>query len=677
MAVASGNISPVWPATGIAIAAVYLFGYRIAPGVWLSGLIFEIYTGAPLVVCAGALVANVLEALIAVYMMRQFVGESSPFSSALNVIRYIVAAGPLSTGVSATIGVASMCAGGLGEWDQYVFLWSTWWLGNVMGAVVVAPAILVWAEPLMTRRRPEGKLLEASVLAALLMVVSLLVFVWGMPIFGWSGNAPIAIFCMPLVIWAALRFEQYGSVSATLIICSIALLATISGLGPFVVSANVTKSLLLLQAFMGVVSMTGLAFAAVVSERKRAEATLRESHDQLERKVEERTNELRGAKEVAEQANRAKSEFLANMSHEIRTPMNGIIGMTELLAKTPLNHEQRDFLRMVRQSADSLLRLLNDILDFSKIEAGKLELEPIEFSLRNCVGQTGQALAIRAAEKSIELACRIAPDLPDGLVGDAGRLRQIIVNLAGNAIKFTSTCEVVINVEPESRTQREIVLHFSVKDTGEGIPPDRQSRIFESFTQADSSTTRRFGGTGLGLTISRNLVGLMNGRIWVESEVGVGSTFHFTASFGLQTEQVSHQPAELSSLQGMRVLVVDDNATNRRILQEVLDSWQMQSTVAESGAAGLAELQRASLARQPYRLLLLDLMMPEMDGSELAKHVRMNAEYNDCSLIMISSATRPGDAERCRQLGIVRYMTKPVVQSDLLQTILDVVGVGW
>ena len=675
LAVAGGNISPVWPATGIAIAAVYRLGYRVAPGVWLGGLAVEVYTGAPWVVCLGAPIANILEPIVAVALLRHFSGDAGLFrrpAASSSISPWPVSwrrrsaprwVSPVCVWAGSAHGINTATCGRLGGWETS---WVPWWL---------RPCILVLVQPLKGPWPPR-RIVEVAALVMMLVAVSLFIFVWQVPLFGGRGNSSVSIFCMPLVIWAALRYEQHGSVTATLIICTIALLATINGRGPFVADENVTRSLLLLQSFMGVVAMTGLALAAVVSQHKRAEAALRDSHDWLERKVEQRTNELRLAKEEAEEANRAKSGFLANMSHEIRTPMNGILGMTELLANTPLNQEQRDFLRMARQSADALLRLLNDILDFSKIEAGKLELEHIDFNLRNCVGQTVQALSVLAAEKDLELACRIGPRLPDKLIGDPGRLRQILINLAGNSLKFTSEGEVVIDVDEQSRTEEQIVLVFSVKDTGTGIPRDKQARIFEAFTQADSSTTRRYGGTGLGLAICQQLVHLMNGRIWVDSEEGSGSTFHFTATFGLQKNANLSLPAELSSLAGMRALVVDDNATNRRILQEVLDSWRMKPAVADSGAAGLAEMERAAAAGEPFRLALLDLMMPEMDGFELAKRIRVNSEFADCALIMISSAARSGDAERCRELGIARYLTKPVVQADLAETILGVVGAG-
>ena len=387
-------------------------------------------------------------------------------------------------------------------------------------------------------------------------------------------------------------------------------------------------------------------------------------------------DELDRAKAAAEDANRAKSEFLANMSHEIRTPMNGIIGMAQLLANTSLTSEQTDYLEMMRQSADSLLRLLNDILDFSKIEAGKLELEEIDFSLRDCVGKTGKSLAVRAADKGLELACRVNPELPDTLIGDPGRLRQVIVNLAGNAIKFTEQGEVVIDVTEQDRSEKEICLRFSVRDTGIGIAPDKQEAVFGAFSQVDASTTRKFGGTGLGLTICSKLVALMGGRIWLESEVGKGTTFHFTAKLGIGQSQPRRETTLVTLLKECPTIIVDDNRTNRRILQEVLRSWGMHPVAVASGPAALIEMKRAAARGKPYRLVVLDCMMPEMDGFTLAQRIHRNADFEDPTMIMISSAAQAGDFDRCRQLGIVRYLTKPVIQSELLDVFTEALFPG-
>ncbi len=383
---------------------------------------------------------------------------------------------------------------------------------------------------------------------------------------------------------------------------------------------------------------------------------------------------MRQAKEAAESASRAKSSFLANMSHEIRTPMNGIIGMAQLLARTELRSHQRDYLATVEESAHILLRLLNDILDFSKIEAGKLELESVDFRVAECIARAAQMLVLRAAEKGLEIACRVAPEIPDHLRGDAGRLQQVLVNLLGNAVKFTAAGEIFVNVNAESITADQVRLHVSVSDTGIGIPADKLDQIFHPFEQAEASTTRRFGGTGLGLAISRQLVEMMHGRLWVESEPGRGSTFHFTAEYGLAADQHLHEPAELDSLRDLPVLVVDDNFTNRRILCEMLQHWHMQPVLADSAAAARQALQRADESQHPIRLILLDHHMPSEDGFHFVESVSSLLKREHCAVIMISSGSSPVDAELCQKHGIGRFMTKPVIASELLNEVLHQFG---
>jgi signal transduction histidine kinase/CheY-like chemotaxis protein len=665
-----GTASPFWLPAGVVMAFSLRLGYRALPGIFLGEFLLG-YFFMPGLLWKHLMIAsgNALEGAAVVYLAPLWMRGRDPLESVRNLFAFFSAAA-VGSAFNATLGVASLWLSGLIPLAAFADVMLSWSVGDLGGTLIVAPLLLSWYKPDWSEWR--GMRL-AEFLILLIASCGMTSAIYGD--FFALPSAPLAFLLLPFLLWSAFRF---GAASCTLInalMMAIVIWGTTHGRGPFV-AASPTESLLLIQLFTSVLIVTSLLALIVNRDRLRMTEHLRMEAGLLEEKVRQRTVELSEAILVANAASQAKSEFLANMSHEIRTPINAILGLAHLLTESALNSHQRDFLDKLQTSGKVLLRIINDILDFSKIEAGRLELENEPFRLEDVLSTLSTIFSMNLDIKPVAMRFDVTPGVPPCLVGDSLRLQQVLINLVGNAIKFTSQGEVILRVMKMAESDDESTLEFAVSDTGIGMTLEQRTRLFKAFSQADSSTTRRFGGTGLGLVISRRLVDLMGGSIVVESEPGKGSTFRFQARFGKHdvpdakvevaelAQGPTHAVSDTSSLKGIRLLLVEDNALNQLVAKEILVRAGAEVVIAGNGAEALVMLT------PDISLVLMDIQMPEMDGLEATRRIRAMPEYTGLPIVAMTANVMESDVRACREAGMNDHVGKPLDVAELMSTIL-------
>jgi signal transduction histidine kinase/CheY-like chemotaxis protein len=699
LAIPPGFVSPVYPPSGMALAVVLLIGPWATAGVWIgqvfaAGMAFLSNTGqvGPSVAVGMAIATgSTLQALAGGWAIRRWIPSLRLFNHAYSVFKF-VGIETLACAIAPTFGVTAMFLLGLMDPADATNNWLTFWLGDLMGVLVLIPLVITWRQPsrqgqvpttpAADRRGSQPRSQPTPGLRSILPRSPIEMLSWlavlAIVSFGAFRLAyPLEYLLIPILVWAAFRFGSRGVAVAIALVSALAIAGAVGGTSSFN-RATLNESLLLLQAFIGTVAVTTLVLAAVILEREAAEAELVGVNEGLEAIVAERTAELTASRDAAQVANQAKSSFLANMSHELRTPLNGVLGYAQILNRSPhLDPDTRAKVNTIHQCGSHLLMLINDVLDLSKIEAQKMELHLSEFHFPAFLSGVAEMSRIRAEQKDIAFQVELADELPEGVRGDEKRLRQVLLNLLGNAIKFTEVGGVTLTVRSGTEALQRDRIRFEIRDTGIGIPPDDLETIFNPFEQTQDGK-RQTEGTGLGLAISQRIVELMGGQITVTSEPGVGSVFAFDVVLPTATEWMvaarSTSQGDIVGVQGTapKILVVDDKWENRAVLRELLTPLGMVVLEAENGASGL----EVAIAETPD-LVITDLLMPVMDGFELIRQLRQHSELGDRPIVASSASVFDSDADASIQAGGTSFLPKPVQAEALLREIQKQLHLSW